>query len=271
MVSCSYVQRRQTRGIIAEIDGQTLSEETLRQMTAGLDSVDSARVAEQTIQQWAIDILQYKKASGNNSKEIEQMVEDYRRSLYLYEYEQRLVARHMPKEVADTLITTFYQAHKENFILNESIMKGILVVFPIGTPKQDKLRQWLANPDEENLEKIEKYTYQYATGYELFLTEWKTANQIILRLPTETDILQQQLHRHSLIEVQDSVSCYWLQVTDKHFAGDYMPQDYAAADIKQIILAQRQVSFLREEREKLYRDAVRFRKIKLYNPTDTNE
>lgn len=264
LTGCDRIRQRQQAGAAVELNGQVLYKEDLRQLTVGLDSVDSARVAEQFIRQWAVNILQYEKATGNRSAEIEAKVEDYRRSLYLYEYEQHLVARHMPKEVADSVVEQFYEQHKEQFRLNETILRGILIVFPNRSPKQDKLRQWLQHPDEENLEHIEKFAYQYATGYELFVNEWKTANQILLRLPIETDILQQKLNRQPLIEVSDSVSTYFLQVTDKRLAGDYMPVDYAKTEIERIVLAQRQVEFLQKERLKLYQDAIRHRKMTIY-------
>jgi hypothetical protein len=263
LTGCDLIYRRHQAGVVAEVNGKWLYEEQIKQLTAGLDSVDSVSVANRYIRLWAIGVLQYDKAMSSRSPELEEMAEDYRRQLYLHEYEQRLVARHMPKDVPDSTIERFYNEHKDQFVLNESILKGLLIVFPNASPKQNQLKQWMMQPDDENLEKIEKYTFQYASGYELFLNEWNSASQILLRLPTETDVLQ-QLQKQSFIEIKDSLSTYWLQVTDKRFKGEYMPVEYAKGEIKQIVLAQRQVEFLQEQRDKLYKDALRYRKIKIY-------
>ena len=264
---CDTFRHKRQSGIAAELNGETLSSAELWNMTSGLNAEDSARVAEQYIRQWATDILQYEKAAGYKSAETEAMVEEYRRSLYMHEYEQHLLSQ-MPQTVHDTLIEQFYETHKKEFVLTESMLKGILVVFPNGAPQQDKLRKWLGAHDEENLEKIEKYAYQYATGYELFTDDWRSANQILLRLPTSTDILQEQLKKKALIEIQDSVSTYWLQVTDKRVAGEQMPIDMARNDIKKIILTARQKDYIDSRRNRLYEDALRSKKLKIYEKND---
>ncbi len=258
---CQYIRQRHQSGVVAQVGNQVLTRQVLDEATTGLSGEDSARVAEQYIQDWALNILQYEEASAATSERIENMVADYRRSLYRHEYEQQLIARQMPTHVEDSVVEQFYNNHQKQFLLKETILKGILLVFPTGTPKQDKLRKWLDRLDEDNMENIEKFAYQYATGYELFVDEWRTANQVLLRLPTDATTLQQSLRRHALVECQDSTQVYWLQVTDKHFKGDVMPLDYAAPEITNILLSQRRTQFLQDKRRALYEEAVRNKQI----------
>jgi hypothetical protein len=148
--------------------------------------------------------------------------------------------------------------------LQDHIFKGILLVLPHSTPQLDQLKKWLNALNEDNMEKIEKYAYQYASGYELFNDSWVTANQILLRLPIQTDILKTSLRQNSTIQVEDSLSTYILHVTDKHFAGEVMPLEYAKPEITKWILSQKQVKFLQDERKEVYENAIRFKKIKIY-------
>ena len=263
LASCQSFQNRHRVGIVAEVEGQTLTEDEIARVTNGLPSEDSARVAEQYIQEWAINILQYEQASSAGSERIEQLVADYRRKLYREAYEQMLVQKYMPKQIDDSVIATFYNGHQKQFILRENIVKGILVILPNGTPKQDKLKKWLAESGEEQLENIEKYAYKYATGYELFLDTWKTAGQLLLRLPVDDQTLYNELRRKTLVEFTDSAQVYLLQVADRHFVGDLMPLDYAEPDIRNILLKEREISFLQKRRHELYEDAVRKKKILL--------
>ena len=262
--ACTSFGKR-NNGVIAEYDGQTLTQADIRYITAGLSSEDSARVADAYIRQWAIALIEYDKAKDVPNKDIEQLVEDYRHSLYIHDYEERLIAQRMPKQVEDTLVEQFYSTHTQHFILRETILRGVLVVVPNGAPNMDKLKQWLLSPaEEENIELIEKYAYQYAIGYELFLDEWKTANQILMRMPFKEDDFQKQLSHKKQIELQDSISTYLLQVTDIYAAGEPMPLDYATPKIEKILLNQRQVEFLKQERTALYDKAVREHKVKFY-------
>ena len=257
---CRYLDRsRQQSDVVAEVAGQQLTETELSQITRkAATPEDSARYAEEYIHLWAEELLVYNQAEraavSTERDAIERLVADYRRSLYVHAYEEKLVKQRMSKTVRDAEVAAYYEANKDQFVLNESLLKGILLIVPNGTPKMDKLKKQLAQPNEENIEHIEKYAYQYATGYELFTNQWMRATQIVLRLPLETDNLVQQLKKTNLIEVQDSVSTYLLQVTDKCLPGEVMPQDYARGEIEEILLGQRQVEFLRQERERLYEE-----------------
>jgi hypothetical protein len=100
----------------------------------------------------------------------------------------------MSQHVEDSVALAYYEANKHHFVLRETILRGVLLVVPNGAPSMDQLKRYIVEPqDEEHIEWVEKYAYQYASGYELFLDEWKTANQILLRMPFEEDNLQNQL------------------------------------------------------------------------------
>jgi len=268
LTGCDYIRHRHQQGVVAELDGKVLTEDEIQSVTTGLSSEDSVRVAKQYIRQWAINILRYQKAMGSRDEDIETMVDDYRRSLYIHAYEQALIQKRMPKQVEDTVIANFYASHKDQFVLRESILKGILIVVPEDVPKLDKLRKLISQPNEKNLEKIEKYAYQYSMGYELFTDKWRTTSDILLRLPVEQDILQQELRQHSLIEVSDSTTLYLLRVTDKCMSGEYMPLEFAKDEIRQIVLTDRQVVFLQESRDELYENALKYKKLKIYENTN---
>lgn len=265
LYGCSLFEQKRHSGVVAEYKGKTLTYEEVQRQTIGMSTEDSARVAEQYIYQWAINLLEYDVAKDKLNKDIERMVEDYRRSLYIHEYEQYLIAQRMSKGVEDTIIKEFYDLHSHHFVLREAIVKGVLLVVPNGAPNMDLLRKNIQHPEEEeNIEWIEKFAYQYATGYELFLDDWKTVSQIILRMPFEKDDLNKQLKATRQIELQDSINTYLLQVTDLYQANQPMPIEYARPEIEKIMLAQRQVNFIQQERIGLYEKAIKEGILKRY-------
>lgn len=265
LYGCSLFEQKRHSGVVAEYKGKTLTYEEVQRQTIGMSTEDSARVAEQYIYQWAINLLEYDVAKDKLNKDIERMVEDYRRSLYIHEYEQYLIAQRMSKEVEDTIIKEFYDLHSHHFVLREAIVKGVLLVVPNGAPNMDLLRKNIQHPEEEeNIEWIEKFAYQYAAGYELFLDDWKTVSQIILRMPFEKDNLNKQLKATRQIELQDSINTYLLQVTDLYQANQPMPIEYARPEIEKIMLAQRQVNFIQQERIGLYEKAIKEGILKRY-------
>lgn len=265
LVGCDRLDIKHLQGVVAECNGESLLATEIEALTLGLSAEDSAQVAEQYVHQWAINLLMKDVIRGNQNKEIERLVAEYRRSLYQHEWEQHLVARRMSQHVEDSVVLAYYEANKHHFVLRETILRGVLLVVPNGAPSMDQLKRYIVEPqDEEHIEWVEKYAYQYASGYELFLDEWKTANQILLRMPFEEDNLQKQLKQQRQITMQDSLNNYILQVVDVYVKGEQMPIDYARKEIEKIILSQRQVDFIESERENLYNNAIQSGKLKRY-------
>lgn len=265
LVGCDRLDIKRLQGVVAECNGESLLATEIEALTLGLSAEDSAQVAEQYVHQWAINLLMKDVIRGNQNKEIERLVAEYRRSLYQHEWEQHLVARRMSQHVEDSVVLAYYEANKHHFVLRETILRGVLLVVPNGAPSMDQLKRYIVEPqDEEHIEWVEKYAYQYASGYELFLDEWKTANQILLRMPFEEGNLQKQLKQQRQITMQDSLNSYILQVVDVYVKGEQMPIDYARKEIEKIILSQRQVDFIESERENLYNNAIQSGKLKRY-------
>ncbi len=259
---CNLLQRDAKEGAVVQVGNNYLYAEELAAVTQRATTPeDSARYAEAFIRRWATDILLYQEGKNHSTPEIEALVEDYRRSLYVAEYERYVVDKRMPKTVSDAEADTFYVHNTNRFILQENILRGALLVIPRDAPLQPELKKRLTDlTDEENLEYIEKYAYQYASGYELFTEQWRTGNQILMRMPTNK--WQKTLAAGKQYAEQDSTSLYLLQVTDCRLAGEPMPVDYAREAIDKIILSQRRVAFLQQQRKQLYDEAVKFGKVK---------
>lgn len=259
--SCTALEKQQKVGAAVEVNGQYLYRSTLDSLTVGLSSEDSLRTVQQYISQWTKDVLEYDKAKARTKSDLEKLVEEYRRALYVQAYEQQLVERHMPKAVPDSVVMQVYEQMPNRFLLDESIVKGILVVVPKDARDIAKLRGWMA---KEKLDEIEKYAYQNASGYELFADKWLTTTDLLAHIPAERAEMENMLKAKNQIEVTDSLKTYVLQVTEKHLRGEQMPMEYARPEIEKIVLYERQVDFLNKEREKLYNEAIQDQKIKFY-------
>ena len=279
LCGCQALEKKQQVGAVAELNGQYLYRSTLDSLTLGLNSEDSLRVVQLFIRQWAQDILLYDNSTARTHREIEKMVSEYRRTLYAQAYEDRLVERRMPKSIPDSAVQTIYDRMPDRFILDESIVKGVLLVVPNDAPNLSKVKQWLLKIGTERQERkekrnskatnvlddIEKYVYQNASGYELFTDQWTTVTALTRQMPVERADLETKLKYGNRIEISDSTQTFILQVTEKHMRGEKMPVEYARPQIEKIILNARRVEFLRKERERLYNDAVQEKKIKFFD------
>lgn len=263
LTSCSVIDRKQKdQDIAVSLDGKTISNKELSALTSQSETPeDSAALADAYIRQWAGDILFYNKASKDKDPEIEALVEAYRRQLYIKRYEDRLVLHKMDHSLEADTIQAYYDKHLELFRLHTALVQGVLLTIPNGAPNIPKLKTWLQDPMKD-IEKIEKYAYQYATGYELFVDRWKSANQIMLKMPISEEALQTALRSQHLIEVKDSTQTYILQLTDKRLVGELMPLELAETEIRELMLAERKADFIQEQKDNLYNEAERRFRIK---------
>lgn len=265
MWSCGYIKNERGQDVVAECCGQVLTLDDIRELTAGCSAEDSARIADEYIKSWAVELLMYEGSHRVDSRKIEALVEDYRRSLYVYEYEQLLLAQRMSQEVSDSMIRSYYEQNKHHLILRETLLKGALVILPKDAPKIENLHRHLSTLNKsESLEAIEKYVYQYGVGYELFVNEWKPSEAVIACMPIELADLDRMLAKNKLIEVKDSLNSYLFQVVDFRSAGSVMPLDYARKDIEANILGARSKEFIRKTRQELYDKSVKNGKLKRY-------
>ncbi len=264
--SCTWVKQQlhqhQHGDVLVDIDGQLLYRTNIDELTRGITNPeDSARIADTYIAQWTTEATRYAKARRviRDNKQIEALAENYRRALYVQAYEEWLVENEMPKHIHPDSIQAYYDAHITDFILDDNLVQGMFLVVPKNAPRLERLRKLLsdvkvkptkqkANETEELdadvLEKIEKYAYQNASGYELFTDQWHTTQNIILRMPMQQNTLTRQLQQTNIIEMSDSVNTYFLRVTDKRLIGEPMPLEYAQPQIEQIILNKRKIEFI---------------------------
>lgn len=265
---CTALEKKQQSGAAVELNGNYIYRSTLDSLTLGLSSEDSTRVAQQYIRQWAQDILLYDQAMSRRNKQIEALVEDYRRTLYAQAYEERLVEKRMSKTILDSTVVALYEQMPDRFRLNESIMQGVLVIVPTDAPNIDKLRGALSKVTGEgsikHIDDVEKYVYQNASGYEIFADTWMTTTEMMHYMPIDRAEFENRIKAKNFIEVSDSTKLYLLQVTSKHLRGEAMPMEYARPEIETIILNNRRVEFLRKERERLYNEAIQDKKIKFF-------
>jgi len=140
----------------------------------------------------------------------------------------------------------------------------LFLIVPNGTPDLEKVKKYMQSLDEENIERIEKYAYRYATGYELFIEDWKSMEELLFWIPVAKNNLSKLIKQNRQVVASDSISTYILQVTEECESGEVMPVEYARAEIENVLLHEKKLEYIQSERERIYEDAVRFKKVKFY-------
>ena len=249
---------------IVEIGTDVLYVEDIEQvLPLGLSEADSTLFARQFIKNWAQDVLFYQNAIRNipDTKDIDRLVENYRRSLIEHEYQRRLIEQKFSSEIADEDIEQFYNDNQRLFVLDESLLKGLFLKISNRSHDLSDIRKLYTQQDDESFEEIEKYSIRNAARCEFFYDNWRTVAEIEVLLPQLDKPLEAMLKEKGNFEFKDEEYIYLLNVSEYAPKGGIEPLDHARSRIRGLLINSNEVSYMRKIKEDLYDAAIEKNRI----------
>lgn len=244
---------------ILEVEGRFLYlDQVLDIIPADINKKDSAQIAESYIRKWVTDVLLYENAKRNvtNKNEIELLIEDYRKSLTIQQYQQKLIAQRVSKEPSETEMNGFYEDFKEEFTLKENIIKGFLLIVPKNAPKLANVRNWVQSGDTKALENIEKYSVQNAISFDYFGDKWMEFSEILKKIPMQLEDPESFVASHRFYEKSDSTKQYFLRIMSYRRIGEIEPFEMAKPKISNLIINKNKAEFISNFEDEIYKDAI---------------
>ncbi|MCE7699675.1 MAG: peptidyl-prolyl cis-trans isomerase, partial [Methanobacterium paludis] len=213
------------------------------------------------------DILIYEKAEKNipQSQELNDLVENYRRSLIIDEYQQQALNEKMRTDVSEADLMDFYKSNSSRFLAERNLVKGIFLKVPKNAPKIENLKKWYKSSSPEEFEKIEKYCVQNGGFFEYFYDRWANFDDILDNIPTKVSNQTDFLKNRSTLEVVGKDFYYLLYINDYILSGNIAPFEYAKPDVKSLMMNTRKTEFLNQIEQDLLYEAKKKRKITYYN------
>ena len=265
--SCDFISSLVSREkVVAEVLGKKLTESDLNRNLdlAGLSPSDSADAIDLYVKDWASSNLMYELArdefSGN--KEIDSLVESYRQSLYVYEYELRLIKEHLSTQITDDQVFTYYKENASLFYLQEPLLKGVLMTVLNKSPDYQVIKLLMESPSDGNMDMIESYSVKNAAKFDYFNNSWTLFSEVQKRCPLP--IHEVDFKNRTLYTETDSVRTVFLYVTQCVSSGDMQPFDFAKSRIRSILTEQRKTGYLRSYRNELYERGLSNGSVKRY-------
>jgi len=249
---------------IVEIGNDVLYAEDIKQvLPLGLSDTDSTLFAQQFIKNWAQDVLFYQNAIRNipDTKDIDRLVENYRRSLIEHEYQHRLIDQKFSSETAEEDIEQFYNDNERLFVLDESLLRGLFLKISNKSHDLSDIRKLYTRQDDESFEEIEKYSIRNAARCEFFYDNWRTVAEIEVLLPPLDEPLEDMLKDNGSFEFKDEEYIYLLNVSEFAPKGGIEPLDHARSRIRGLLINSNKVSYMRKIKEELYDAAIEKNRI----------
>lgn len=267
--SCDYLQVEEKENIASEIIAIVNTEKLFRLdlkdiLPNNISKEDSIVLVKGYINDWAIKQLLLKKAETNSSfddvMEINTLVKDYKESLLINSYKERLIKQQLDTIIHEDEIDAFYVKNRENFKLNVELLKVKYLHFGNNIINKKELTNLFQSDHIEDVEALEKQQLSFKY-YQFNDSVWTQLDKVLLKLPFSKENL---LKKTELLQKQDSIGLYLVAIKDVLVRNDTAPLSYIKPTIKQMILHKRKIELIRDIEKIIVKDATKNNNFKVY-------
>ncbi|MCQ2188842.1 MAG: hypothetical protein MJZ00_02850 [Paludibacteraceae bacterium] len=253
--SCKYF----SKGVlpIAELNGKPLYEDEIKSiLTPDMSYEDSLKSTESYIRNWAVDELLYLKAEENltDTKDVDLLVEKYRKSLMIYEYQKQLIQEKLSNPIKESELVDFYKSNTDLYTAHETLFNGIFITMPVTSQAKNEINPLLKFSDI-SISAIEPIASKYGLRIKYFDNEW-TPIAAVQRLGMSDISRTHSFERKNHFESTDEDNIYILVVQDHINVGDLQPFVYVKERIENMMTEQKKVNFLRKLADDAYNEAI---------------
>jgi hypothetical protein len=252
---------------LAKVYNKTLYLSDLEGIIPGATtSEDSSVIIKAYIERWIRDASMMHEAERNVPKDlnIDKLVRDYRASLIVHNYEKLLIEQYLDSLVNQTELLEFYEKNKEQYRLENPIVRCRFAKIPADADELDKMEKWWESEDNEDFRLLVSYCDTYAAMHLLEDSTWYQWPAIAIQWPDES-FNPEKAKLNQTITRKGDTFVYFLKISEVVPAGEVPPLSYAADQAKKVILHKRKMKLLDEKKEEIYERALRKNEIKVLN------
>lgn len=268
LLSCKSGSAEQKENALAEYRGRFLyksdiPEDIWKKFSQG----DSSGLLKSFIDKWLenqVLVVAAEEKLSDQEKNKEKLIEDYRNSLLIYEYHQKIVKEKMDTGVTEQEIISFYEGNISTFQLRKNIVKIRYVKINKAKADVNKLRKLMQSPSPVNDSLLKAYAEKEADNFYVD-TNWLYLDDITKEIPLDENYNQQRfLSNNKFISIEENGMLYLLYIIDFRIRNATSPIEFEKEKIKDIIKYRRKLDFLKSNQKALVEKAVQNQEIKYY-------
>ena len=274
-VSCRLVEglsdtaAELTRGeVVARVGKHRLHKSELEKfIPAGVSPEDSAGLAQGYIKAWAEELLMLEMAQAQLSKQqkdVSAELEEYRRSLLKYRYEQLYINQRLDTLVTEEEISAYYKASQEKFKLDRPVMKSRYLIIPADSRSLKTIRAKMSSEDDTDALQADSLAFTVAIKYVDSSDNWMDAITLAQDLGTDWRTLVSSIKNSFSEFTDDAGNLHLAYIVEMVPAGKPAPLEYCRERIKDIILSTRKHTLEASLEKTLMDDAIESKKFVIY-------
>lgn len=266
--NCNQNAGKETNPPVVIVGNATLTMNELKKaIPANLHNEDSIAIVEDYIARWVKTQLTLRKAELNltsEEKNVEQQLNEYRTSLLVYLYQQKMLEQKHQPLVKSREIENYYNDMIDNFKLHENIVRGRMIKISKEVPNQHVVRPLYRSNKPEDFVDLEVYCFKNARQYEEFSDKWVPFSEVNDFLPETIQNEDRFLMMNKFYETSDSAYNYYVNIQEYMLIGKTAPLSYVENRIKAILLNKKRMEFIQQLERDLYQEALQNNIVKYY-------
>lgn len=261
LISCQKISN-EDGDLVARVYSSYLTKSELSKLfPASMIENDSLRVVESYIDRWVRDhlILYQAEKELEDITEINQLVEKYRSSLILLQYENMIIEKVMDTIISEEEMQNYYEKYKNQYVLSSPILKGLVFKIPAGQDSEKAMKTINKLKDNE----LKKWGLEN-TGYCITNpNNWYLLSDILGLLPISM-VKKSVWKKDTRYETVFEETNYILYIEDYYDINDIPPFSFVANQAKQVILHQRRQNLVEQYNNEIYESHKKSRNVEIY-------
>lgn len=271
LTSCNYLKNKfsDQNDAVARVNNTYLSRNEIKDIVPkDTPTRDSLAIVSNYINNWIRNQLIFQHAEKkltDEQQDFSRQMEEYRKSLVVYTFEQKLIEQTLDTVVTESQVETYYDENKSNFELRENIVKVIAFKMSSDSVKALKLARSLLKPDSiTDFDALERFSLNRTQQYIISYDSWYLFSDLLKMIPITTYNESLYLENHNSVEIPANNSVYMVRFYDFRIKNGVSPLSFERNNIKNILLNRRKVELINKMRDDLYQKADKKNEFEIY-------
>lgn len=231
---------------------------------------DSLKLLESYIDKWVKKELKVREAerhfSADEEEEIDRKVQDYRKALLTHKLEQYYIDTQLDTTVTDDQVKSYYEAHRDEFKMDNNIAKGVVVRLNAKYRAKDKLKALMASGTAES--RLDLTDICLKNGFTLWEADtWQDGSDFVAQIDTPERVDQAKLLSGRVVQEYSSGDNLWfVYIRDARLRGQTMPLELAKTqeNARRILLNSRRQDVLYNAEDSLLVRGIENKKVTIF-------
>lgn len=267
VIGCSGPERKPKT--VARVGESYLYRDDLNDLVPkGSSKEDSVAIVQGFINRWASQKLLMGASELNLSDaskaDLDKLVRQYKVDLYTKAYMEEVVRQSVDTTVSEPELAAYYNANKENFKTNGTLVRLRYVHVSKENPKYGAIKQKFFDFRKSDKKFWDTYSLQFK-DFAFNDSVWVDMEQVFSKLPFITpENRDEYISGGKSIQKDDSLDVYLVKIRSVLGRNQISPYDYIKPTLKEVILNKRKLELIKSFEQDIIEDAIKDKKYEIY-------